>query len=88
MAKTRSRARTKPQTGNLVSTSAKLPARSQSAITRKARAASKVGQLTTQLRGIEGAHGKRGKSVSRKDYNDVLSRLHMTKRQRHIRAPL
>ena len=78
MAKTPSRPRTKPPAGNSVRATAKLPARSQPAITRKARAASKVGQLTTLLRVIEGVHGKRGKSVSRKDYNDALVRLRIS----------
>jgi len=68
----------KSQPGNLArksQTAVKTPFRSKPAISRRTETQSKVGQLITQLRGIEGSRGKRGKSVSRKDFLDVATKL-------------
>jgi hypothetical protein len=59
---------------------AKTPSRSKPAIARRTQTQSKVGQLITQLRAIEGARGKRGKSVSRNDFLDVATKLRIAPR--------
>jgi hypothetical protein len=75
--------KTKSQPGNLArksQTPAKTPFRSKPAISRRTETQSKVGQLITQLRGIEGSRGKRGKSVSRKDFLDIATKLRIAPR--------